>query len=286
MLVPPAVWCPPAPPPAVLCAPLWWACAPCAAPPCGELLPRVLVPPRGVVVVAPTETIAMSPPRGYSARRIHSLAPWRYQGSGHPHDAYGSCVSVRRAGTAHAVTHSPQQAFSQQSSGSGAAASRSRSHSSATNMHFLVWIHTSTSVHFGSTLVIIISSAVPVPVPPPTPPRNHLSPLYPPTHRPPTLPDLCPPPQPRTIMPPPVDRTRPPLPQPRRTANPAQLAINAAAHANAITAAAFATAAARTLSVNHRPWLGARLADCYRHRFHRSTGHRHRTRRGRHSPTQ
>ena len=33
----------------------------------------------------------------------------------------------------HAVIHSPQQAFSQQSSGSGAAASRSRSHSSATN---------------------------------------------------------------------------------------------------------------------------------------------------------
>jgi len=33
---------------------------------------------------------------------------------------------------AHAIIHSPQQAFSQQSS--GAAASRSRSHSSATNM--------------------------------------------------------------------------------------------------------------------------------------------------------
>ena len=61
--------------------------------------------------------------------RIHSLAPWRHQGSGHQH-AYGSCV--RRAGTVHAVIHSPQQAFSQQSS--GAAASRSRSHSSATNM--------------------------------------------------------------------------------------------------------------------------------------------------------
>ena len=40
-------------------------------------------------------------------------------------------MSVRRAGTAHAIIHSPQQAFSQQSS--GAAASRSRSHSSATN---------------------------------------------------------------------------------------------------------------------------------------------------------
>jgi len=45
-------WCPPrcgAPcaPPAVLCAPLWWTRAPCAAPPCGGFLPRVLVPPRG-----------------------------------------------------------------------------------------------------------------------------------------------------------------------------------------------------------------------------------------------
>jgi len=49
---------PPCGPPAVLCAPLWWARAPCAAPPCGGLLPRVLVPPRGVV--APAETIAMT----------------------------------------------------------------------------------------------------------------------------------------------------------------------------------------------------------------------------------
>jgi len=52
---------PPCGPPAVLCAPLWWARAPCAAPPCGGLLPRVLVPPRGVV--APTETIAMTAER-------------------------------------------------------------------------------------------------------------------------------------------------------------------------------------------------------------------------------
>jgi len=49
---------PPCGPPAVLCAPLWWARAPCAAPPCGGFLLRVLVPPRGVV--APTETIAMT----------------------------------------------------------------------------------------------------------------------------------------------------------------------------------------------------------------------------------
>jgi len=35
-----------------------WARAPCAAPPCGGFLPRVLVPPCGVV--APTETIAMT----------------------------------------------------------------------------------------------------------------------------------------------------------------------------------------------------------------------------------
>ena len=60
---PPVCWCPPrcgAPlrDPAVLCAPLWWARARCAAPPCGGFLPRVLVPPRGVV--APTETIAMT----------------------------------------------------------------------------------------------------------------------------------------------------------------------------------------------------------------------------------
>ena len=60
---PPVCWCPrgvvpPCGPPAVLCAPLWWARAPCAAPPCGGFSPRVLVPPRGVVT--PTETIAMT----------------------------------------------------------------------------------------------------------------------------------------------------------------------------------------------------------------------------------
>jgi len=49
-------WCPPR------CgAPLWWARAPCAAPPCGGFLPRVLVPPRGVV--ASTETIVMTAER-------------------------------------------------------------------------------------------------------------------------------------------------------------------------------------------------------------------------------
>jgi len=47
-----------------------------------------------------------------------------------PPTRHGLCV--RRAGTVHVVIHSPQQAFSQQSS--GAAASRSHSHSSATNM--------------------------------------------------------------------------------------------------------------------------------------------------------
>ena len=41
-------------------------------------------------------------------------------------------VVCQEGGTVHAVIHSPQQAFSQQSS--GAAASRSRSHSFATNM--------------------------------------------------------------------------------------------------------------------------------------------------------
>jgi len=76
--------------------------------------------------------------------RIHSLAPWRHQRSGHPH-AYGSCV--RRAGTVHAVIHSPQQAFSQQSS--GAAASRSRSHSFATNNRaaWEAWRAVATSVY-------------------------------------------------------------------------------------------------------------------------------------------
>jgi len=49
---------PPSAPPAVLCAPLWWARAPCAAPPCGGFLPRVLLgPPCGVVT--PTETIVI-----------------------------------------------------------------------------------------------------------------------------------------------------------------------------------------------------------------------------------
>jgi len=101
-------------PPAVLCAPLWWARAPCAAPPrcccCG-----------------PGRDHCYDRLEATAPHRIHSLAPWRHQGSGHPH-AYGLCV--RRAGTVHAVIHSPQQAFSQQSSGAAA----SRSHSSATNM--------------------------------------------------------------------------------------------------------------------------------------------------------
>jgi len=62
VLVPPAVWCPPAAPPRCCVPPcVWWACAPCAAPPCGGFLPRVLVPPCGVV--APTKTIAMTAER-------------------------------------------------------------------------------------------------------------------------------------------------------------------------------------------------------------------------------
>ena len=60
VLVPPAVWCPPAGPPRCCLPPCGGRVprVPCAAPPCGGFLPRVLVPPRGVV--APTETIAMT----------------------------------------------------------------------------------------------------------------------------------------------------------------------------------------------------------------------------------
>jgi len=98
----------------VCCPPLRWVLAPCAGAP-----PRCCGPDRDHCYDRLEATVP---------HRIHSLAPCRHQGSGHPH-AYGSCV--RRAGMVHAVIHSPQQAFSQQSS--GAAASRSRSHSSATN---------------------------------------------------------------------------------------------------------------------------------------------------------
>ena len=98
----------------VCCPPLRWALAPCAGAP-----PRCCGPDRDHC----HDRLEATAPH-----RIHSLAPWRHQGSGYPH-AYGSCV--RRAGSVHAVIHSPQQAFSQQSS--GAAASRSRSHSSATD---------------------------------------------------------------------------------------------------------------------------------------------------------
>jgi len=118
---------PPCGPPAVLCAPLWWTRAPCAAPPLRWVLaPCAGAPPR---CCGPDRDHCYDRLEATAPHRIQSLAPWTHQGSGHPH-AYGSCV--RRAGMVHAVIHSPQQAFSQQSS--GAAASRSRSHSSATNM--------------------------------------------------------------------------------------------------------------------------------------------------------
>ena len=108
----PVCWCPPR-----CCAPLRWVLAPCAGAP-----PRCCGPNRDPCY----DCLGATAPC-----RIHSLAPWRHHGSGHPH-AHGSCV--RRAGTAHAVIHSLQQACShQQSSG---AASRSRSHSSATNTAF------------------------------------------------------------------------------------------------------------------------------------------------------
>ena len=81
----------------VCCPPLRWALAPCAGPP-----PRCCGPDRDHCY----DRLEATAPH-----RIHSLAPWRHQGSGHPH-AYRSCVM--RAGTVHAVIHSPQQAFSQQ----------------------------------------------------------------------------------------------------------------------------------------------------------------------------
>jgi len=123
VLVPPAVWYPPTPP------------LRCCVPPCGGRVPRVLPPPAlSSCPVCWCPPRCCGPDRDHcydrleAPHRIHSLAPWRHKGSGHPH-AYRSCV--RRAGTVHAVIHSPQQAFSQQSS--GAAASCSHSHSSATN---------------------------------------------------------------------------------------------------------------------------------------------------------
>jgi len=127
---PPVCWCPrggvpPCGPPAVLCAPLWWARAQCADPP----LRWVLAP----CASAPPRYCGPDLDHCYDRREAAALDAFVRsllgdQGSDHPH-AYGSCV--RRARTAHAVIHSPQQAFSQQSS--GAAASRRRSHSSATN---------------------------------------------------------------------------------------------------------------------------------------------------------
>jgi len=76
VLVPPRGVVAPCGPPAVLCAPLWWARAPCAAPPRCGFLPRVLVPPRGVVTSCgpdrDTETIAMTAER--LQRWTHSFA--------------------------------------------------------------------------------------------------------------------------------------------------------------------------------------------------------------------
>ena len=130
---------PPCGPPAVLCVPLWWARAPCAAPPLRWFLaPCAGAPPR---CCGPDRDHCYDRLEATAPHRIHSLAPWTDQESGHPH-AYGSCV--RRAGTVHAVIHSPQQAFSQQSS--GGAASRSRSHSSATNTRGLGCIHRGTGI--------------------------------------------------------------------------------------------------------------------------------------------
>ena len=128
---PPVCWCPPrcgAPlraPCGVVCPPVVGACPVCCPP-----LRWVLAPCPGAPLrcCGPDRDHCYDRLEATALHRIHSLAPWRHQGSGHPR-AYGSCV--RRAGTVHAVVHSPQQAFSQQSS--GAAASRSGSHSSATN---------------------------------------------------------------------------------------------------------------------------------------------------------
>ena len=129
---PPVCWCPlrcGAPlraPRGVVCPPVVGACPVCCPPLRWVLAPCAGAPPQ---CCGPDRDHCYDCLEATAPHRIHLLAPWRHQGSGHPH-AYGSCV--RRAGTVPAVIHSPQQAFSQQSS--GAAASRSRSHSSATNM--------------------------------------------------------------------------------------------------------------------------------------------------------
>ena len=119
-------WCPPRcgaplrPPRGVVCPPVVGACPVCCPPPAVGSCPVCWCPP--AVCCGPDRDHCYDCLEATAApHRIHSLAPWRHQGSGHPH-AYGSCV--RRAGTVHAIIHSPQQAFSQQSS--AAAASRSR----------------------------------------------------------------------------------------------------------------------------------------------------------------
>ena len=133
---PPVCWCPPrcgAPlraPRGVVCPPVVDACPVCCPPLRWVLAPCAGAPPR---CCGPDRDHCYDRLEATAPHRIHSLAPCRHQGSGHPH-AYGSCV--RRAGTVHAVIHSTQQAFSQQSS--GAAASRSRSHSSATNKYNII----------------------------------------------------------------------------------------------------------------------------------------------------
>jgi len=116
VLVPPAVWCPPAGPPR------------CCVPPCGGRVSRVLPPPAVVgscpVCWCPPPAVLCDPDRDHCYDRrgataldasIRSLHGDTRGAATHTPTGYGSCV--RRAGTAHAVIHSPQQAFSQQSSG-------------------------------------------------------------------------------------------------------------------------------------------------------------------------
>jgi len=88
VLVPPVVWCPPAGPPR------------CCVPPCGGRVPRVLPP-----LAVGSCPVCWCPPRccgpdqdhcydrleATALHRIHSLAPCRHQGSGHPHAT--GCVS-------------------------------------------------------------------------------------------------------------------------------------------------------------------------------------------------
>jgi len=145
---------PPCGPPAVLCAPLWWARAPCAAPPCGGFLPRVLMadgaPPR-----------CCGPDRDHCYDRRQAAALDAFVRSLHG-DTKGAATHTRlrvvcQEGWDGARRH-PQPAagvLSQQSS--GAAASRRRSHSSATNnIAYVYYVRTSYLYLYIYLLILLV----------------------------------------------------------------------------------------------------------------------------------